>query len=94
MEWPPVGSGPGEVIVYFWLLWLLLVVGPVGAWIALYYLWLRRRWAPHFSASGGLSGRTTAPAADSSDPSAQVSPIPQRMLGPPAPVETETGAYR
>ncbi len=58
MACPPIGSGPGLVLVYYWLLWFLLVVGPVAAWIALYYLWLKRRWeAPLEAAREALERR-------------------------------------
>ncbi len=51
MEWPPVGLGPAAVLLYYWLLWLLLAVGPVAAWIAIYYLWLKPRWEPPLEAA-------------------------------------------
>ncbi len=55
MPWPPTGSNHGELLLYYWLLWFLLVVGPVAAWIAVYYLCLKRRWDPHFrNAQEGL----------------------------------------
>jgi hypothetical protein len=74
MAWPPAGSGPTETILYFWLLWLLLVVGPVAAWIAVYYAWLRRRWDPHFRASDESSEPTAAQTGNSSNPPVRVLP--------------------
>lgn len=51
MAWPPAGSGPVDILVYFFALWLLLVVGPLVLWVAFYYLWLKKRWEPHFKAA-------------------------------------------
>ncbi len=57
MTWPPAGSSPGEVLLYYWLLWFLLVVGPVAIWIAIYYLRLKHRWDPHFRMAQDELGR-------------------------------------
>ena len=60
MAWPPAGSGPGEILLYYFALWLLLVVGPVVLWVALYYGWLRKRWEPHFKAAEEALKRSRA----------------------------------
>ncbi|GEM_PF-5533446 len=48
MAWPPAGTGSGGVLLYYFAMWLLLVVGPVFLWVAAYYLWFKKRWEPHF----------------------------------------------
>jgi len=57
MAWPPAGSGPVDIVLYYWILWLLLIAGPVAVWIAIYYLWLKPRWEPHFTTAAEAQER-------------------------------------
>jgi hypothetical protein len=61
MQWPPAGSDPGLILLYYFALWLLLVTGPVVAWIALYHVWLRHAWEPHFRDAEEAEARANRP---------------------------------